>query len=520
MSDLPERWVMTTIGEIADLVNGRAFRPSEWSGEGLPIIRIQNLKRSDLPFNCFNGSVDERHLVSAGDLLFAWSGTPGTSFGAHVWHGPDAVLNQHIFNIRVDPALIDRGFLATAINGTLDAQIAKAHGGAGLRHVTRSAFEATPIALPPLAEQKRIMDRLRSYEQRVVAIGRSLNEAVSGVELGRARILAAAYDLDLLPPSRIAGARALGFVQVGDVAADLSYGSSAKSASSGEVAVLRMGNVKDGELDWSDLVYTSNRTEINKYRLERGDVLFNRTNGSPHLVGKSAVYWSEHPAIHAGYLIRIRCAERMLPEYLGYCLNSPQGRAYWLAVRSDSSGLSNVSARKLAAFRLRCPPLEDQRLICEAVLSGLQHLRTFDAAVARAREALRTTTAELMKAALSGRLGTGGGADETAAVQLKMLKEAKRSGPIRSLSPTKPKRTKVTEMQTTVLEVLKRVVTPLPAQEVARLCGVGADAGLDEIERFYAELRSLEHAKLLEVETVRDAGGAKVGDLLGLQPVA
>ena len=81
------------------------------------------------------------------------------------------------------------------------------------------------------------------------------------------------------------------------------YGSAAKSASSGELPVLRMGNLQRGRIDWRDLVYTSDKDEISRYSLEPGDVLFNRTN-SPELVGKTSLYRGERPALFAGYLIR------------------------------------------------------------------------------------------------------------------------------------------------------------------------------------------------------------------------
>ena len=90
MTHLPAGWVQTSIGAIADLENGRAFKPGDWGSTGLPIVRIQNLNRPDAPFNQFAGAVAERHIVRNGDLLFAWSGTPGTSFGAHIWRGPEA----------------------------------------------------------------------------------------------------------------------------------------------------------------------------------------------------------------------------------------------------------------------------------------------------------------------------------------------------------------------------------------------------------------------------------------------
>jgi len=63
-------------------------------------------------------------------------GNAGTSFGAHIWQRGDAVLNQHIFRVDEDPTLVDREWLAEALNHALGEIIGKAHGGVGLRHIT------------------------------------------------------------------------------------------------------------------------------------------------------------------------------------------------------------------------------------------------------------------------------------------------------------------------------------------------------------------------------------------------
>jgi len=82
------------------------------------------------------------------------------------------------------------------------------------------------------------------------------------------------------------------------------YGTSAKSQPEGKVPVLRMGNMQNGKIDWTDLVYSDNDEEIKQYSLKKGDVLFNRTN-SPELVGKTSIIETDEKAIFAGYLIRI-----------------------------------------------------------------------------------------------------------------------------------------------------------------------------------------------------------------------
>ncbi|CAD76983.1 MAG TPA: hypothetical protein DDX19_14020 [Rhodopirellula baltica] len=163
---LPEGWADVPIGDLCDLVNGRAFKPKEWSETGLPIIRIQNLNKAEAKYNHFDGEYADKHLVRPGELLFAWSGTPGTSFGAHIWNGPKALLNQHIFRVLIDEDDLNMTFFRFAINHKLEELIGKAHGGVGLRHVTKGKFEATQVPLPPLAEQSRIVSAIESLQER------------------------------------------------------------------------------------------------------------------------------------------------------------------------------------------------------------------------------------------------------------------------------------------------------------------------------------------------------------------
>jgi len=163
---IPATWATARIGDLCHLVNGRAFKPGDWSDQGLPIIRIQNLKNQEAKFNHYRGSVESKFLVEPGELLFAWSGTPGTSFGAHVWSGPQAILNQHIFRVLFNSHHLSRDFFRLAINSRLDELIGKAHGGVGLAHVTRGKFESTEVHLPPLAEQCRIVAAIEALAAR------------------------------------------------------------------------------------------------------------------------------------------------------------------------------------------------------------------------------------------------------------------------------------------------------------------------------------------------------------------
>lgn len=163
------------LGEICELRNGRAFKPEEWSDSGTPIVRIQNLNDESKPFNYCAFDVPERFRVESGDLLFSWSGTPGTSFGAFFWTRGRGFLNQHIFRVDVDGSRVDQSYLRYALNSLLDQIVGQSHGGVGLKHITKGKLEAVKIPLPPLPEQRRIAaildkaDALRAKRREAIA---------------------------------------------------------------------------------------------------------------------------------------------------------------------------------------------------------------------------------------------------------------------------------------------------------------------------------------------------------------
>jgi type I restriction enzyme S subunit len=155
-NNLLQGWCVTSLGEIATYVNGRAFKPSEWVSSGKPIIRIQNLNDRDAKFNYSDVQHEDKYLVSNSDLLFAWS----ASLGAYIWNGQDAWLNQHIF--KVHPSIcVDKKFLYYLLTNVTAGLYAKAHGS-GMVHVTKGKFEATEVFLPPLSEQHRIVAKIET----------------------------------------------------------------------------------------------------------------------------------------------------------------------------------------------------------------------------------------------------------------------------------------------------------------------------------------------------------------------
>ena len=192
--EVPKGWIKVSLAEIATYINGRAFKPKEWSKEGLPIIRIQNLNREISEFNFCNFAVDEKYYVNKGDLLFAWSGTPGTSFGAHIWTGGRTVLNQHIFRIIVDEKKISKKYYLHALNHKVKEFVNKAHGTAGLAHITKKKFEESMLPLPPLAEQQRIVAKIEELFSSLDKGIESLKTAQQQLKVYRQSVLKWAFE--------------------------------------------------------------------------------------------------------------------------------------------------------------------------------------------------------------------------------------------------------------------------------------------------------------------------------------
>ena len=138
--------------------------------------------------------------------------------------------------------------------------------------------------------------------------------------------------------------------RLGLITLGVEYCTSAKSQSEGKVPVLRMGNMQNGKIDWTDLVYSNNDEEIEQYLLKKGDVLFNRTN-SPELVGKTSIIETDEKAIFAGYLIRINHLTDIVDgRYLTYFLNSIVAKNYGNFVKTDGVNQSNINGQKLMNY--------------------------------------------------------------------------------------------------------------------------------------------------------------------------
>jgi type I restriction enzyme S subunit len=156
-----------TIGELCDFGSGHGFSAKEWASAGLPIVRIQNLNGST-DFKYFGGEPERSWIVEPGELLFAWAGVRGVSFGPTVWQGPRGVLNQHIYRIR-PKAGIDKNWLHAALKVVTSRIERKAHGfKSSLVHVRKADIANARVFAPAPAEQAEIARVMCVWELAVV----------------------------------------------------------------------------------------------------------------------------------------------------------------------------------------------------------------------------------------------------------------------------------------------------------------------------------------------------------------
>lgn len=162
---------MTRLGDVATYINGFAFKPDDWSEEGLPIIRIQDLTGNSYQMNRYAGDYNPKYEVNRGDVLISWS----ASLGVYAWQGEKALLNQHIFKVVFDKCEVDRSFYVHQVAAILEKAASQAHG-ATMKHLTKPVFDALPFYLPDLPTQQRIADTLDKVSEGIEVCRRMLGE--------------------------------------------------------------------------------------------------------------------------------------------------------------------------------------------------------------------------------------------------------------------------------------------------------------------------------------------------------
>lgn len=481
---LPSGWALTTLGQVCKTTSGgtpsRKFK-NYFQGD------IPWVKSGELPDN-FVSDIEEHitkealdnssaKLYPEGTLLIALYGATVGKLG--ILKKP-AATNQAVCAIFPIADLYTK-YLFWYLRFIRSHLISQAVGGAQ-PNINQGILQGLSISLAPLPEQHRIVAEIEKQFSRLDEAVAGLKRIQANLKRYRASVLKAAVEgkltaewrkqhpdtepaeqllqhilkerrayweqaelekmqaagkppkddqwkqkykepttLDVLNLPGLPGGWFWGKLQL--LTMGVEYGTSAKSKEKGDCPVLRMGNIQNYKFDWTDLVYSVDKEEIEKYSLKPNDVLFNRTN-SPELVGKTAIYCEERPAIFAGYLIRInQIYEIVDAKFLNYFLNSNTAKQYGNTVKTDGVNQSNINGTKLINYPFPYCNLSEQAQIVSEIERRLSIADEVEQQTNTSLKRAELMRQSILKKAFSGRLVPQDLDDEPASVLLEKIKQ-------------------------------------------------------------------------------------------------
>lgn len=413
--EVPENWVWVRLGAVCYASKEKS---NDFSNE-IKYIGLEHLEKDKgiVGFSSADKVKSTKNAFQEGQILY---GRLRPYLNKHDIASFSGVCSTDILvfeaSVLVANVLVDKFFNLPFF---IEYVVANSKG-INLPRVSEKTILNTTFPLPPLSEQQRIVERIEELFAKLDEAKERLQEVADSFAVRKAAILHKAFTGELTKQWRCENGvsdESWEEKTIGEICSSLKYGTSKKSSDDGEVVVLRMGNLQNGEIDWSNLAYTSDEEDIKKYLLKSGDVLFNRTN-SPELVGKTSIYRGEMPAIYAGYLIKLDYEKNIVVgDYLNYYLNSSKAKEYYMQVKTDGVSQSNINAKKIGEFEISLPTLPEQHEIVRLIDDLLARERTAQQAAEQALASIDLMKKSVLARAFRGELGTNK-ASEASALEL------------------------------------------------------------------------------------------------------
>lgn len=287
------------------------------------------------------------HMMSADTVMIALTGATAGKVGYLKF---EACGNQSITGILPCESLNQR-YLFFYLLSQREKILADCVGGAQA-HISQSYVKNMTIPILAIKEQEQIVGELTKVSN-IVSLRQEEIQQLDN--LVKARFVEMFGD-------PIQNPKGWEVVTIGDIVTEVRYGTSKPAVEGGKYPYLRMNNLTaDGHLDLNDLKYIDiPDDEIEKCVVRKGDVLFNRTN-SIELVGKTAVFDLPEDMIIAGYIIRVRLTEKMLPEVLSQYMNLEALKGILRGMAKGAVNQANINAQELQSIKVYIPEMELQK---------------------------------------------------------------------------------------------------------------------------------------------------------------
>ncbi|MFI1834708.1 restriction endonuclease subunit S [Streptomyces olivaceoviridis] len=453
-SELPAGWAWATLQDVAHWGSGGTpqAKNSAYYGGGIPWAVIGDLNDSVLRTTQQTITEDglknsSAKMVPEGSVLIAMYG----SIGKLALPERSVATNQAIAHAVPYRDVMDRKYLFWYLRFQRP-QLIRAGKGGTQQNISQTVLKAWPIAVPPLAEQHRIVEALeeqlsrldaaeanvRKVMQRAAALLGRVTDFTSGLSIGSddaaAPVPSDVGSIDGELPRVPADWRWMRLGELADVVGGVTKDKKKQSDPDlTEVPYLRVANVQRGHLDLEHLAkirVPSKKAE--QLRLQDGDVLMNE-GGDRDKLGRGWVWRGQIPnAIHQNHVFRARIRKDLLrPELLSWYAN---GAAKWFEENGkQSTNLASISLSKIKKLPVPVPPQNEQKRIAERIeehLIQLGHARVATERVLRQGKKLRNA---LLRKAFQGAFVPQNEADEPAAEVLARIAAERAAQP-------KPKR--------------------------------------------------------------------------------
>ncbi len=382
---LPYHWKLVSLGNVLREVDIRAEDLKIVESERTPVLSLTKNNGLIPQYERFNNRVaiqdiSSYKVIKKGQIVYnpfvLWEGAIYALKGREqglispaylVWEAIHA--NPYFLDFLLRTPLLLKEYLRVA-SGVVQRR----------RAVRKDVFLNIRIPLPPSSEQRTIAHILQTVQD---AIQARRNE----IELERERKAALMQRLfthgtrnEPTKQSEVGEIPESWEVNnLEDFLLGTQYGLSLAGGSTGAYPILRMNNLVDGSLDYDNFQYVDlEDATLQKFKLNKGDVLFNRTN-SNELVGKTSLFNSDRTVVFASYLIRLVTNSKQLrPAFLNWYFNweATQRRLKTLASRGVSQ--SNINASKLQRFKVPITtPLEQDEIVdilntCDSRIASLE----------------------------------------------------------------------------------------------------------------------------------------------------
>ena len=347
---------LVPLGEFAAVTAGQSPPGHTYNenGSGLPFFQGK-ADFGELHPVARKWCVAPKKIAEAGDILISIRAPVGPTNIAR----ERCCIGRGLAAVRPDETVALRDFVHWNIKHLQSDLISKGQGSTFVA-IGQKDLKSLPIPLPPLDEQRRIVGILNRAAkiERMRARARTLmGEFIPALFV---RMFGDPVENPMGWDVRPLGAYCI-LTQ---------YGTSKKATNQATgLPVLRMGNVTyRGDLDCTDLKWIAlSESDVEKYILRTGDILFNRTN-SKELVGKTGIWDGRFEAVAASYFIRLRLDETSVcPTYVWAFMNSQTTKQRLFESARGAIGQANINAKELKSLLLPVPPLDLQHRYAELV---------------------------------------------------------------------------------------------------------------------------------------------------------